>query len=134
MLQESQNSEAALQRRLEKLMSFEQKKIMYGVDLSRYLKNGNIPLFKEVFETANPWFSKLLKERSNGLTSNERLLCFLIALDKDNGEIASLLNIVRSSVVMAKYRMRKKLKLNEDETIEELVKGILKKSAEYGDN
>ena len=54
----------------------------------------------------------------------------LIALNCNNEELASTLNVVRSSVVVAKYRIRKKLNLEEGTSMEEYLSRALQEGQE----
>lgn len=73
--------------------------------------------FRLYFEEVHPGFFERLKNRCPGLTPNELRLCALLRLNLSSKEIASLLGISPSSVKIARYRLRKKLQLNNKESL-----------------
>lgn len=69
--------------------------------------------FAEHFNnTCNGFFDRLT-EKHPKLTNSDLRLCAYIRLNLSTKEIASLLNVSSNSVEMAKYRLRKKLDLDE---------------------
>lgn len=69
--------------------------------------------FAEHFNnTCNGFFDRLT-EKHPKLTNSDLRLCAYIRLNLSTKEIASLMNVSSSSVEMAKYRLRKKLELDE---------------------
>ena len=62
--------------------------------------------------TCNGFFDRLI-EKHPKLTNSDLRLCAYIRLNLSTKEIASLMNVSSSSVEMAKYRLRKKLELDE---------------------
>ena len=69
--------------------------------------------FAEHFNnTCNGFFDRLI-EKHPKLTNSDLRLCAYIRLNLSTKEIASLMNVSSSSVEMAKYRLRKKLELDE---------------------
>ena len=69
--------------------------------------------FAEHFNnTCNGFFDRLM-EKHPKLTNSDLRLCAYIRLNLSTKEIASLMNVSSASVEMAKYRLRKKLELDE---------------------
>lgn len=62
--------------------------------------------------TCNGFFDRLTTKHPK-LTHSDLRLCAYIRLNLSTKEIASLMNVSSSSVEMAKYRLRKKLELEE---------------------
>ena len=62
--------------------------------------------------TCNGFFDRLT-EKHPKLTNSDLRLCAYIRMNLSTKEIASLMNVSSSSVEMAKYRLRKKLELDE---------------------
>lgn len=64
------------------------------------------------------YYPSLLEEISTyaleKLTPTDELLCMMIKLEYNNKEIASILSITNSSVLTARYRLKKKLQLPPD--------------------
>jgi len=69
--------------------------------------------FQNYFGKTHGDFHQTLSRRFPDLTQNESRLCSLIKMDLANREIAVLLNIEYKSVKMARYRLRKKLDIQE---------------------
>ncbi len=79
-------------------------------------------LFQRHFEAVHPgFFSRLGKEYPN-LTHNELKLCAYLRINLSSKEIAQILNISVDSAITKRYRLRKKLNLqNESNLIEFLM-------------
>lgn len=67
--------------------------------------------FKEAFNNADKDFFKRLKEKHPALTPNDLKLCAYLRLNLSSKEIASLLNISTRSTEVKRYRLRKKMDL-----------------------
>jgi len=83
---------------------------------------------KEVFYNAvqntNQQFLNSLKNKYPQITDNEvRLIC-LSKLNLSNKEISSLIGTSLKSVEMAKYRLKKKLKLKKEDSIDDILKSL----------
>ncbi len=74
-------------------------------------------LFKIYFEQINERFFDKLKDINPALTSNDFRLCALTKLNLSIKEMASVLNISPDSLKNARYRLKKKLKLGSDESL-----------------
>ena len=70
--------------------------------------------FNNYFNGLNSGFADRLREHYPNLTINEIRLCSLLKLNLLNSEIASILNVETRSVTMSKYRLKKKLNLEEE--------------------
>lgn len=70
--------------------------------------------FNNYFNGLNSGFTDRLRDEFPSLTINEIRLCALLKMNLLNGEIASILNVETRSVTMSKYRLKKKLNLQED--------------------
>ena len=100
--------------------------VLTGQDIQRVLSGimVNKSLEKEwnrfdtYFSKINPNFNKILSFQHQNLTTQERRLAALIKLDLSNREIASILNIEHRSVIMARYRLKKKCGLGDNEDLE----------------
>ncbi|GCC53463.1 tetratricopeptide repeat protein [Chryseotalea sanaruensis] len=73
--------------------------------------------FNRYFGTVHGHFFDKINTDFPDLSTSERRLASLIRMNLTNKEIASILNIESSSVKIAKYRLKKKLSLNEEEDI-----------------
>ncbi len=75
------------------------------------------------FETVHPSFFKNLKLKHANITNNELRLCAYLLMNLNNKEIALLLFISSDAVQKAKYRLKKKFNLaNDDNLYDYLIK------------
>ncbi|MGO4819189.1 tetratricopeptide repeat protein [Flavobacterium sp. W22_SRS_FP1] len=77
--------------------------------------------FKEKLKNLDPEFITTIKNYHPELTPSELDLCSFIKLNMSNKEIAELLKIEYRSVVVKKYRLKKKLKIADDLKIEKYI-------------
>lgn len=103
---------------LKKIEKKEVDKVKAGVSLQQLLEMKGDKKFKDYFNKAYPYFIANLRKEIPHLTKKEELYCILIALNCNNEELAATFNVARSSVVVAKYRIRKKLNLEEGMSLE----------------
>ncbi len=69
--------------------------------------------FDLYFSKTHPTFGSELLSKHSNLTQLERRLVSLIKMDLSNREISDILNIEHKSVIMSKYRLKKKLGLDD---------------------
>lgn len=81
-------------------------------------------LFKIYFEQINESFFDKLKEINPNLTGNDYRLCALTKLNMSLKETASVLNISPESVKNARYRLKKKLKLDGKQSLIQFINEI----------
>lgn len=74
-------------------------------------------VFQENFDLIHKNFFRKLKERYPALTPSDLKLCTLLRLNYSSKEIAGMMNISIRGVEAARYRLRKKLDLNEAENL-----------------
>lgn len=75
--------------------------------------------FKMRFENLHPGFGKALQEKFPELSPNDIEFCEFLKLGLSNKEIAHLLNISGNSALTRKYRIRKRMGLDEGERVED---------------
>lgn len=80
--------------------------------------------FQDSFDSVNHDFLRLLTERYPELTKRDKLLCIYIKMDLQSKEIAPLLNISLRGVEISRYRLRKKLMLEDRENLLEFLQKI----------
>lgn len=80
--------------------------------------------FQQNIEEVNYRFFDALKERFPDLTELDKQVCGLIRLGLSNKEIAVMRNVSYKAVRMSRYRLRKKMNLDEEEDIVEFLKSI----------
>jgi len=69
------------------------------------------------FEQVHPNFFKKLQSTFEDLSQNELKLCAYIKVNLSNKEIANILHVTPQSVKMSKYRLKKKIGLNENKDL-----------------
>lgn len=83
--------------------------------------------FRSMFDKLHPKFIASLRDQIPGISRREEMLAMLIAMGLDNSQIEQLMCIARSSINMARYRLRSKMGLNREDSLEEAILSILKK-------
>ena len=84
-------------------------------------RNKDLEKFQEKIDQVHGSFIKQLSVKFPDLTEKEKRLCVLLKLNLSSKEIATLNNISENAVVMARYRMRKKMGLNSEENLTEFI-------------
>ncbi len=77
--------------------------------------------FKSRFEQVHHLFFSSLKERFPDLTSNELKLCALLRLNFNLKEAAQIMGVAPESVKTARYRLKKKLGLETEESLTDFI-------------
>lgn len=80
--------------------------------------------FKLRFEKVHQSFFDQLTKQFPQLSANDLRLCSFIKLNLNSKQVASLLNIAPSSVDISKYRLKKKMRLNKEDNLIELIQNI----------
>ncbi len=75
-----------------------------------------LPFFSS-FEKLYPYFRQSLQKIIPDITANELKICVFLRLNLSSKEISQLFNITPESVNKARYRLRKKMKLNSKEDL-----------------
>ncbi|MFC5625890.1 tetratricopeptide repeat protein [Algoriphagus winogradskyi] len=77
--------------------------------------------FKQTFERVHQDFFKNIQTRSGGLTPAEMKLASLMRLNLNSKEIASSLGISMDSLRISRYRLRKKLNLKKEDSLQQFL-------------
>ncbi|SMD36375.1 Tetratricopeptide repeat-containing protein [Reichenbachiella faecimaris] len=80
--------------------------------------------FNNYFSDVHAQFFDILKSHHQDLTQSEIRLCALVRMNLANNEIATLLNIEPKSVKMARYRLKKKLTLEEEQDLNSYIQKL----------
>ena len=80
--------------------------------------------FSVYFEEVHPSFLNKLSKMKPDLTSRDLRLCALLKVNMSTKEMASVLGISPESVKKARNRLRKKLNLDKDQTLNAFLQGI----------
>lgn len=89
------------------------------------LKNDGHSKFLEIFDEVYPHFLQVLKQNVPNLTDKDLVYSCLMGLGKNNAEITETLSVERQTVVMAKYRLRKKLSMADTAEMEKYLRNLL---------
>lgn len=81
--------------------------------------------FVQTFTEVSPAFSRRLKERYPALSDADVRLASFIAVGLDNKHIARILSIRPDSVKQARWRLRTKLNLAGDESLDDTIAGFM---------
>ncbi len=80
--------------------------------------------FKMHFDTVHPDFFKKLKEVSDELTENDLRLCAYVKIGMRAKDIASMLSVTPASVNSNRYRLRRKLSLAKEDSLDDFIRKI----------
>lgn len=80
--------------------------------------------FRNIFEQVHGNFLEQLQKRSADLTSAELRLASLIRLNLPSRDISTILGISQDSLRISRYRLRKKLGLNQGESLSGFILGL----------
>ena len=87
----------------------------------KILTESDWEVFKKRFENIYPEFLIILRNYCTKLTAAEQRLFLLIKLKFNTREISNVLGISGESVRKSKYRLKKKLNLNKENSLEEFI-------------
>ncbi len=87
-------------------------------------RNKDIEKLQERIDLVHSSFMKKLSNQFPQLTEKEKRLCVMLKLDLSSKEIAVLNNISENAVMMARYRMRKKMNMNSEENLVDFLQKI----------
>ena len=80
--------------------------------------------FRTYFENVHPDFFLTQKKRCDMLSENELKYCALILVGLDSKQIAQMQNVAHQSVIKARYRIRKKLGLEGEESLDHFLRSL----------
>ncbi len=114
---------AAFQKRIEAALVAMKRKGLSDGDLAPLMRAQeeaqHFEHFKLRFQGIHPDFDRTMIQRYPDLTPNDLEFCQLLKLGLSHREIAELLNISSSSVMTRKYRLRKRMGLEEGDRLED---------------
>jgi DNA-binding CsgD family transcriptional regulator len=99
------------------------KKLIHEIDLNTDLDE-QWDQFKLHFESVHKGFFEKLTRAYPNLTQNELKLCAYLRMNLSTKEIAQMLHISAESVTTKRYRLRKKLKLDNEENLVGFIGGF----------
>ena len=77
--------------------------------------------FKRYFEQVHKNFNSIVKSKYPEITSNELRLMALLKMNLSSKEIANILNVSNEGIKKARYRLRKKMNINSEESLEDQI-------------
>jgi hypothetical protein len=80
--------------------------------------------FQQQFELLEPSFLKNILNKFPALTQSDLKILTLIRMNLDSKEITRILRITLDSTNKARYRLRKRLELSEEESLDQFVNGF----------
>ena len=122
----AQNNELIndLKNQLEKIATDQQghevKNIVNDLNVNT-IQTRNWEAFTSQFEELNPAFYRSLTSGDANLTKSEIRLAALLRMGFSSKEIANMLNISEDGIKKARYRLRKKMNLNTEESLEAFI-------------
>lgn len=81
--------------------------------------------FKLHFESVHPGFFTKLKEQFPALSENELRLCAYIRIGMTAKQIAQMLSVLPETINTSRYRIRKKMKLETDVSLEDFLRDLI---------
>ena len=86
--------------------------------------SGSPESFELRFDVLFPGFTERLRQRASSLSKREVLLCMLLILKQSTAQISEIMSIEPRSINMMRYRVRKKLALSSDESLDQVLNDI----------
>ncbi|MCD7942997.1 MAG: LuxR C-terminal-related transcriptional regulator [Bacteroides intestinalis] len=80
--------------------------------------------FKHHFEEVHPDFFKKLCSIHPNLSENELRLCAYVRTGMETKQIAQMLSVLPETINTGRYRIRKKMQLGQDVTLENYLRDI----------
>ncbi|PTX63792.1 tetratricopeptide repeat protein [Kordia periserrulae] len=81
-------------------------------------------VFQKHFKNVHPGFFDYLNKNFPELTSNDLKACAYVRMNLSSKEVASLTNVNPKSVIMHRYRLKKKLQLNKEDDLKNFLYDI----------
>src|SRR5690554_6693873 len=101
----------------------ELKQILNLIQLD-HSQDKNWETFRIVFERVHENFFDALKRHNDSLTSSDLRLAALLKMKMHSSDMATMLGISQDSLRVARYRLRKKLHLNEGESLSKFIQKL----------
>lgn len=107
----------SIKEELSKSKSLEEVKKVTRMINSSLNNTNDWKLFEEAFNNVDKDFMKKVKSLHPAITPNDLRLCAYLRLNLSSKEIAPLLNISHKSVEVKRYRLRKKMGLDQNQSL-----------------
>lgn len=113
-----------LNRRLEEMQASGSKTKDWSELTPSSMSAEDTARFRHSFTALYPDFISNLRAKCTGLTPGDENLCMLIRIGQSSDDIALALGISRASVNSARYRIRKKLGMGKEESLDDLINSL----------
>ncbi|WP_420581446.1 tetratricopeptide repeat protein [Reichenbachiella sp.] len=117
------NLENQVKETITKKQDPQYRKILQTIKMNKSLKK-DWENFNNYFSNSHSEFYEKLTGLNDKLSNHEKRVCALIKLNLSNREIATILNIENRSAVMIKYRIKKKIGLEEHNDLNKYVQEL----------
>lgn len=123
--QELNRHNEELSKQIEQIMATNNLNIISQLTGQNLLSKEDENNFRKSFAAIYPLYLPKLREKYPQLTRSEELLAMLICMNQSTDEIALIMGINRNSVNMLRSRMRKKINLTKEESLDEVIRQYL---------
>ena len=89
------------------------------------LRTDGESIFRTKFSRLYPSFIPSLRNHVPNITQREEILSMLIVLDQTTEQIVDILCIEKTSVNMARHRLRKKIEISKEDSLEDFLKSMM---------
>lgn len=117
-------NQKTLNSRLEELQSLARTETDWSSLTPSSMSSDDISRFRQSFMSLYPDFQTALQQRCPDLTIGDNTLCMLIRIGQTTDDIAMALGISRASVNSARYRIRKKMGLTKEDSLDDIIKAM----------
>lgn len=124
-LEASRQKTGHIQKALKEARKESQLTDMLSPELDNKTREGEL---RTAFQLAYPHFLERLSEQAPGVTPREEFTAILIALHQGSDQMSELMSISLRSVNTMRYRLRSKLQLDSNESLEKVILQILQES------
>lgn len=124
-LKESRQKATYIQKALEVARKESQLTDLLGPEMDKKTREGEL---RTAFQLVHPHFLDRLAQLAPGITPREEFTAILIALYQTSDQISELMSISLGSVNTMRYRLRGKLQLDSNESLEKVILQILQES------
>lgn len=134
-LEKSEATRSSLQQELEKLQASAtatpsqpqetERPLMALPDSEDWFSADNMNPLQERFSALHPHFFERLDSEGMGVTFKEKRLAMLIMLGLTPMQIATMMQVATRTITIYRYRLRQKLNLTKDDSLEEKLKELM---------
>ena len=114
-----------IEQQLSELLSDKENYLQAATITPQLFRESGENKFRERFSLLYPAFLQTLRERVPNITNNEEILSMLIVLEQSTDQMVDILCIARGSVNMARHRLRQKMGLQKEESLDDVIRGLL---------